>query len=155
MRTTINSYLYIISLFVTAVFLSSCDSSVTDSSIPNASIGYANAVAAADTFEVLDDFYSASGGNITVTYLGEQVVTNYSSTWESFDVAATIASDINNDNDIQLYATIPDYSEPKVRVRERRTGSQYNGNPVYLSDSNSTNHIKLSDNVIYLSGGEN
>lgn len=155
MNTSTYSTILIIALFVLAAIFSSCDSNVADSSnILSENIGYANAEAAADTFEVLDDLYSASSGTITVTYLGEQVVTNYPSILDAFAVAATVASDINNDDDIQLNATIPDYSEPKIRIRERRTGAQYNGNPVYLSDSNSTNHIKLSDSVIYLTDGE-
>lgn len=154
MRATISAYLPIISLFVLAVIFSSCDSSVTDSPIHQASVGFANVEAVADTFRVLDDIYSAAGGSVTVTYLGEQVSTNYTSTWTPLSVAATLALNINNDDDIQLYATVVDYSKAEVRVRERRTGSQYIGNPVYLSDSNSTNHIKLSDSVIYLAEPE-
>lgn len=133
-----------------AAIFSSCDSSVTDSSLPQASVGYANTVVVADTFQVLDDIYTASSGTVTVTYLGDDVSVNYSSTWDPLDVAATLVNNINNDNDIKLDATVIDYSNAIVRVEEERTGSQYEGNPVYLNDNKRSNHIKLSDSVIYL-----
>lgn len=98
----------------------------------------------------MDDIYTASSGTVTVTYLGDDVSVNYSSTWDPLDVAATLVNNINNDNDIKLDATVIDYSNAIVRVEEERTGSQYEGNPVYLNDNKRSNHIKLSDSVIYL-----
>lgn len=154
MKTSTFSYIYISILFAMAAILSSCDSSVTDSSIPQSSIGYANAEAAKATFRVLSDSYTASSGTVTVTYLGDDVSVNYTSTWDPIDVAATLVNNINNDNDIKLDATVVNYSTAEVEVREERTGSQYNGNPVYLNDSIRSNHIKLSDSVINLADGE-
>lgn len=93
-------------------------------------------------------------GSVTVTYLGEQVTTNFTSTWSVTTLAVNIAQDINTDPDIQLYATVPDYSEGLVRVRERRTGAEYNGNPVYINDNNQYAHLKVIEQVVYLQGGE-
>jgi phage tail sheath gpL-like len=101
----------------------------------------------------LDDIYTASSGTVTVTYLGDDVSVNYTSTWDPIDVAATLVNNINTDNDIQLTATVENYSNATVRVTEKRTGDEYNDNPVYLNDSKRSNHIKLSDSVIYLGGG--
>lgn len=143
-------------VFVIAAFLSSCDSSVTDSdNILSENIGFANAEAAADTFQIQSDIYSAADGTITVEYLGEEVSIDYKSSWSLQDIAGTLCLAIKDDEDIEILATNINYfPEPSIRVRERRDGAQYNGNPVYLSDSNSTNHVKLSHSVIYLTGGE-
>lgn len=155
MRATISAYLPILSLFVLAAMFSSCDSGVTDSTdILSAKIGPANVEAAADTFDVDDNIYSPTTGSVTVTYLGEQVTTNFTSTWSVTTLAVNIAQDINTDPDIQLYATVPDYSEGLVRVRERRTGAEYNGNPVYINDNNQYAHLKVIEQVVYLQGGE-
>ncbi len=90
-----------------------------------------------------------ANGSVTVQYLGEQVTTNYTSTWNAYAVANTISSNINNDSNIQLTATVNGTS---VIVTEKRDGCERNGNNVYVSHTNGT-HITVNNDTFLMAGG--
>lgn len=89
-------------------------------------------------------------GSITVKYQGEQVTSYYSMHQPASTVAYSVSSDINNDPDIQLTATVP--SSGIVLVTEKRDGCEYNGNSVYVSHTNGT-HVTVNNSSFLMAGG--
>lgn len=102
------------------------------------------------TFGISEIQNTPTSGSVTVQYLGEQVTTNYTSSWNAYAVANTIGSNINNDSDIDLTATV---NGTTVTVTEKRDGCAYNGNSVYVSHTNGT-HITVNNDVFIMTGGE-
>lgn len=101
-------------------------------------------------FTVLETGNPPSSGSVGVWYEGVKVSTAYNSTWKPIDVAWTISNNINHDPNIQLSATVP--SGSTVRLTEKRIGSEYNGNPVYVTHTNGT-HITVNGYAFYMCCG--
>lgn len=108
-----------------------------------------NKVPAFSEFEVVEVSNPPAGGSVTVKYLGVQITTSYSGTWDKYAVAHTISSNINNNSNIQLTASV---NGSTVRITEKRDGCTYNGNPVYVSHTNGT-HISVNDDTFHMANG--
>ncbi|MDX1637157.1 MAG: hypothetical protein R3281_04245 [Balneolaceae bacterium] len=116
---------------------------------PEIIIQSGNPTPAETEFTVTNISNPPASGSITVDYEGDQVTTNYSSYMGASQVAYAISSEINNDPDIQITATVP--SGSTVLLTEKRSGCEYNGNTVYVLHTNGT-HISVNDTFI-MDGG--
>lgn len=100
-------------------------------------------------FVVSNTGAAPANGSVTVNYLGVQVTTNYTSSWNAIAVANTIANNINNNSNIKVSATV---SGTTVRLKEKRDGCNYNGNMVAVSHTNGT-HITVNNDTFYMKDG--
>lgn len=155
-----STYLYLIPLTILAVIFSNCDSSVTNSNNDPLSVseseGNANIeIAMSGTPAYMEFTVQGTGnppenGSVGVWYEGIKVTTHYLSTWTPQDIAWSISNTINTDSDIQLSGTVPTGST--VRLTEKRTGSEHNGNPVYVTHTNDT-HITVNGYLFFMHSG--
>lgn len=161
MRTSIKTYLYIISIFTIGAFLSSCSSNVTDSSdnlsksktssgfeniiderVNPEILNYSQPVGSADV-EISDTGNPNSSGSVSVTYENEKVTVYYSSTWTPQDVANTFNYNINNDPDIDLTSSV-DYSTATLTLTAYGTSGV-----AYVTHTNGTHITAFPYQVVF------